>query len=313
VQFGVAGGVVRGRVVGIDAQARKDLPLGAPYRVSVFAAPPQSGYSAGTDCTIGAACLELDPTAPEYERSLAVASTVVIEPRRLPARPSVPTFLVAFMREGGNYPIQGTLLVQGETLDAANAAATTYLNAELAADVSEGRELPDAMVMLPCHPLQRIVLTRPAVEAGERLGFLPGDLNQKVDPYLRPLYDALYDLMGFDQVHKAFERQALEIAPLAFMRGRTLDNCFVILDEAQNATDLQLKMFLTRMGPTAKFIVTGDVTQVDLPKIQQSGLHTALRILPEIKGIDIIYLSGEDVVRHKLVRRILEAYGDIQK
>jgi hypothetical protein len=148
VQFGVAGGLVRGRVVGIDAQARRNLPLGAPYRLSVFEAPPNSGYSAGTDCTIRAACLELDPTAPEYERSLAAASTVVIEPRRLAARPSVPTFLVAFMREGGNYPIQGTLLVQGETLDAANAAATTYLNAELQTDVSEGRELPDAMVML---------------------------------------------------------------------------------------------------------------------------------------------------------------------
>ncbi len=148
VQFQVAEGVVRGRVIGLDAQARKDLPLGAPYRVSVIATPPQSGYSAGTECTIRAACLELDPTAPEYERSLAVASTVVVEPRRLPPRPSVPMFLVAFMREGGNYPIQGTLLVQGATLDAANAAATQYLNDELATDVSEGRELPEAMVML---------------------------------------------------------------------------------------------------------------------------------------------------------------------
>ena len=148
VQFQVAGGLVRGRVVGIDAQARKDLPLGAPYRLSVFAAPPQSGYSAGTDCTIRAACLELDPTVPEYQRSLAAASTVVVAPSRPAPRPSVPTFLVAFMREGGNYPIQGTLLVQGATLDAANAAATQYLNDELAADVSEGRELPEAMVML---------------------------------------------------------------------------------------------------------------------------------------------------------------------
>jgi len=148
VQFQVAGGLVRGRVVGIDTQARKDLPLGFPYRVGVFAAPPQSGYTAGADCTIRAACLELDPTAPGYERSLAVASTVVVAPAALPPRPSIPTFLVAYMREGGNYPIQGTLLVQGATLDAANAAATSYLNTELATDVSEGRELAEAMVML---------------------------------------------------------------------------------------------------------------------------------------------------------------------
>jgi phosphate starvation-inducible PhoH-like protein len=161
--------------------------------------------------------------------------------------------------------------------------------------------------------IKRIILTRPAVEAGENLGFLPGDLKEKIDPYLRPLYDALDDMIPAEKLKLYLENRTIEIAPLAFMRGRTLDNCFVILDEAQNATDMQLKMFLTRMGPTAKFIVTGDVTQIDLPKIQQSGLHTALRILPEIKGIDIIYLSGEDVVRHKLVRRILEAYGDRQK
>ena len=148
VQFQVAGGVVRGRVVGIDAQSRRDLPLGAPYRVSVFVAPPQSGYAAGVDCTIRAACLELDPMAPGYERSLAAASTVVVATAALPPRPSIPTFLVAYMREGGNYPIQGTLLVQGATLDVATAAATSYLNTELATDVSEGRELAKAMVML---------------------------------------------------------------------------------------------------------------------------------------------------------------------
>ena len=160
--------------------------------------------------------------------------------------------------------------------------------------------------------IKRIILTRPAVEAGENLGFLPGDLKEKIDPYLRPLYDALDDMIPPEKLKTYLENRTIEIAPLAFMRGRTLDNCFVILDEAQNATDMQLKMFLTRMGPSAKFIVTGDVTQIDLPKKQQSGLHTALRILTDIKGIDIIYLSGEDVVRHKLVRRILEAYGDIQ-
>jgi phosphate starvation-inducible PhoH-like protein len=160
--------------------------------------------------------------------------------------------------------------------------------------------------------IKRIILTRPAVEAGENLGFLPGDLKEKIDPYLRPLYDALDDMIPAEKLKVYLENRTIEIAPLAFMRGRTLDNCFVILDEAQNATDMQLKMFLTRMGPSAKFIVTGDVTQIDLPKKQQSGLHTALRILTDIKGIDIIYLTGEDVVRHKLVRKILEAYGDIQ-
>ncbi|QJD97837.1 PhoH family protein [Mucilaginibacter robiniae] len=160
--------------------------------------------------------------------------------------------------------------------------------------------------------IKRIILTRPAVEAGENLGFLPGDLKEKIDPYLRPLYDALDDMIPAEKLKTYLENRTIEIAPLAFMRGRTLDNCFVILDEAQNATDMQLKMFLTRMGPSAKFIVTGDVTQIDLPKKQQSGLHTALHILTDIKGIEIIYLSGEDVVRHKLVKRILEAYGDIQ-
>jgi len=160
--------------------------------------------------------------------------------------------------------------------------------------------------------IKRIILTRPAVEAGENLGFLPGDLKEKIDPYLRPLYDALDDMIPAEKLKIYLENRTIEIAPLAFMRGRTLDNCFVILDEAQNATDMQLKMFLTRMGPSAKFIVTGDVTQIDLPKKQQSGLHTALRILTDIPGIDIVYLSGEDVVRHKLVRRILAAYGDIQ-
>jgi len=160
--------------------------------------------------------------------------------------------------------------------------------------------------------IKRIILTRPAVEAGENLGFLPGDLKEKIDPYLRPLYDALDDMIPAEKLKFYLENRTIEIAPLAFMRGRTLDNCFVILDEAQNATDMQLKMFLTRMGPSAKFIVTGDVTQIDLPKKQQSGLHTALRILTDIKGIEIVYLSGEDVVRHKLVRKILAAYGDIQ-
>ena len=156
--------------------------------------------------------------------------------------------------------------------------------------------------------VQRIVLTRPAVEAGERLGFLPGDLNQKVDPYLRPLYDALYDLMGYDQVHKAFERQQLEIAPLAFMRGRTLNNAFVILDEAQNTTPEQMKMFLTRVGFGTKTVITGDVSQIDLPKAQMSGLVEAERILRRVPGIAITRLTSLDIVRHPLVARIVDAY-----
>ncbi len=156
--------------------------------------------------------------------------------------------------------------------------------------------------------VQRIVLTRPAVEAGERLGFLPGDLNQKIDPYLRPLYDALYELMGFDAVQKAFERQAIEVAPLAFMRGRTLNNAFIILDEAQNTTPEQMKMFLTRIGFGAKAVVTGDVSQIDLPKSQLSGLVEAEQILRRVKGIAITRLTSADVVRHPLVARIVDAY-----
>ncbi len=165
-----------------------------------------------------------------------------------------------------------------------------------------------AVDALQRNTVQRIVLTRPAVEAGERLGFLPGDLNQKVDPYLRPLYDALYDLMGFDAVQKAFERQALEIAPLAFMRGRTLNNAFVILDEAQNTTPEQMKMFLTRVGFGTKTVITGDVSQIDLPKTQMSGLVEAERVLRRIPGIAITRLSSIDIVRHPLVARIVDAY-----
>ncbi len=161
--------------------------------------------------------------------------------------------------------------------------------------------------------VQRIVLTRPAVEAGERLGFLPGDLTQKVDPYLRPLYDALYDLMGFDRVVKAFERNTLEIAPLAFMRGRTLNNAFVILDEAQNTTPEQMKMFLTRIGFGAKAVVTGDISQIDLPKAQLSGLIDAERVLKRVKGIAITHFNSGDVVRHPLVARIVDAYDGARK
>ena len=156
--------------------------------------------------------------------------------------------------------------------------------------------------------VQRIVLTRPAVEAGERLGYLPGDLTQKIDPYLRPLYDALYDLMGYDKVVKAFERQQLEIAPLAFMRGRTLNHAFIILDEAQNTTPEQMKMFLTRIGFASKAVVTGDVSQIDLPPEQPSGLIDAERVLHRVQGVAISRFTSADVVRHPLVARIVDAY-----
>jgi len=156
--------------------------------------------------------------------------------------------------------------------------------------------------------IKRIVLTRPAVEAGENLGFLPGDLKEKIDPYLRPLYDALEDMIPPEKLKLYLENRTIEVAPLAFMRGRTLDNCFVILDEAQNTTDLQIKMFLTRMGPHAKVIITGDMSQVDLPSKQISGLQKATRILANIKGISMVLLTVEDVVRHRLVKEIINAY-----
>ncbi len=172
----------------------------------------------------------------------------------------------------------------------------TYLAVAAAVDAFE-REL-----------VSRIVLVRPAVEAGERLGFLPGDLAQKVDPYLRPLYDALYELMGFEKVTKLFEKQCIEIAPLAYMRGRTLSNAFIILDEAQNTTPEQMKMFLTRIGIGAKAVITGDVTQVDLPRGHRSGLIEARQILLGVRGLAFVDFNASDVVRHPLVARIVEAY-----
>ncbi|WP_454762909.1 PhoH family protein [Cupriavidus campinensis] len=158
--------------------------------------------------------------------------------------------------------------------------------------------------------VKRIVLTRPAVEAGERLGFLPGDLAQKVDPYLRPLYDALYDLLGFDRTQKMFERQMIEIAPLAYMRGRTLNHAFIILDEAQNTTPEQMKMFLTRIGFGSKAVITGDTTQIDLPRGQKSGLVEAQHVLREVRGVAFTRFTSIDVVRHPLVARIVDAYDE---
>lgn len=165
-----------------------------------------------------------------------------------------------------------------------------------------------AVKALKAKVIKRIVLTRPAVEAGENLGFLPGDLKDKVDPYLRPLYDALDDMIHPEKLQQLMTNRVIEVAPLAFMRGRTLDNSFIILDEAQNATDMQIKMFLTRLGPNAKCVVTGDLTQIDLPYHQRSGLIRALHLLDNVPGIGIIHLNSEDVVRHRLVKEIIKAY-----
>jgi phosphate starvation-inducible PhoH-like protein len=193
-----------------------------------------------------------------------------------------------------------------------------YLKAVLEHDISFGigpagtgktyLAVACAVDALERDAVKRIILTRPAVEAGERLGFLPGDFAQKVDPYLRPLYDALYDLLGFDRTQKLFEKQVIEIAPLAFMRGRTLNHAFVILDEAQNTTAEQMKMFLTRIGFGSKAVVTGDVTQVDLHKTQRSGLVDAMHVLKDVRGIAFTQFSSADVVRHPMVARIVDAY-----
>ncbi len=170
-----------------------------------------------------------------------------------------------------------------------------------------------AVTAFKSKQVSRIVLTRPAVEAGEKLGFLPGDLQNKVDPYLRPLYDALYDLMGPDTYLKLIERGVIEVAPLAYMRGRTLDDSFIILDEAQNTTSEQMKMFLTRLGNNSRAVITGDITQIDLSHGKSSGLIEAAKALKDVKGLEFVYLTHKDVVRHQLVMRIIEAYGEYEK
>ncbi len=167
-----------------------------------------------------------------------------------------------------------------------------------------------AVEALERDEVRRLILVRPAVEAGERLGFLPGDLNQKIDPYLRPMYDALYEMLGIEKVNKLIERNVIEVAPLAYMRGRTLNDAFILLDEAQNTTVEQMKMFLTRLGFGSSAVITGDITQIDLPRQQKSGLRQAVDILEGIKGISFNWFTGRDVVRHKLVQRIVEAYDN---
>ena len=170
-----------------------------------------------------------------------------------------------------------------------------------------------AVVALKNKEVERIILTRPAVEAGEKLGFLPGDMTQKVDPYLRPLYDALFEIMGGDAYQRLVERGTVEVAPLAFMRGRTLNNAFIILDEAQNTTTEQMKMFLTRLGMGSKCVVTGDISQTDLPRDKKSGLAEAMKVLRNVQGVSLIELTAQDVVRHELVQRVVRAYEMYEK
>jgi phosphate starvation-inducible PhoH-like protein len=189
-------------------------------------------------------------------------------------------------------------IVKNDMLFAVGPAGTgkTYTAVALAVKALKNKEV------------KRIILTRPAVEAGENLGFLPGDLKEKLDPYMQPLYDALFDMIPLDKLNQYIENRTIQIAPLAFMRGRTLDHAFVILDEAQNTTESQMKMFLTRMGSSAKFLVTGDASQVDLPAKQPSGLLQAVRLLKNVEGIEVIELDNTDVIRHKLVKSIIEKY-----
>lgn len=212
------------------------------------------------------------------------------------------------------------LLTRRSELRARTPGQSTYLHAIQAHDITFGigpagtgktyLAVASAVDALEREQVKRLVLVRPAVEAGERLGFLPGDLTQKIDPYLRPLYDALYDLLGFDKVQKYFDKNVIEIAPLAFMRGRTLNQAFIILDEAQNTTPEQMKMFLTRIGFGSKAVITGDVTQIDLARHQKSGLIEVQHILQNVSGIAFQHFSNADVVRHPLVQRIVQAYDD---
>jgi phosphate starvation-inducible PhoH-like protein len=218
----------------------------------------------------------------------------------------------------GAMPAEITLRTRRPDLMGRTPNQLTYLRNILAHDITFGigpagtgktfLAVACAVDALERSAVQRVILTRPAVEAGERLGFLPGDLAQKVDPYLRPLYDALYDLMGADKVARAFEKGLLEVAPLAFMRGRTLNHAFVILDEAQNTTPEQMKMFLTRIGFGTKAVITGDVSQIDLPRGTESGLIDAERVLRRVRGIATTHFTSADVVRHPLVARIVDAY-----
>ena len=212
----------------------------------------------------------------------------------------------------GGKPIKPKTLGQKLYCDAI-AANTVTLGIGIAGTGKTYLAVAEAVAAFRAGQVNRIILTRPAVEAGERLGFLPGDLQSKVDPYLRPLYDALFEMLGPDTYQKYLERGNIEVAPLAYMRGRTLDDSFIILDEAQNTSREQMKMFLTRLGFGSKVVITGDITQIDLPEDKVSGLSIAMKVLEGIEGIAICHLTGNDVVRHRMVQKIIEAYEDYEK
>ena len=262
---------------------------------------------------------KIDGAKKHAERALAVLQALY-EMAARPIRADTVQLMLAGDERTGDEAADGSrvLTTRRADLKARTPNQSLYLEHIASHDITFGigpagtgktyLAVASAVDALERQAVQRIVLTRPAVEAGERLGFLPGDLAQKVDPYLRPLYVALYDLMGFDRVTKAFERAQLEIAPLAFMRGRTLNHAFIILDEAQNATREQMKMFLTRIGFGSKCVVTGDVSQIDLPKTQTSGLIDAERVLKRVQGLAFTHFNSGDVVRHPLVARIVDAY-----
>jgi len=262
------------------AVANKIVPI---EEVQLALVEQRSGLSLNP----GVAAIEQADGKTAEQTDMAEASTPVLKTRRADLRGRTP-HQIQYIRA----------ILEHDIAFGVGPAGTgkTYLAVACAVDALER----DAV--------KRIVLTRPAVEAGERLGFLPGDMASKVDPYLRPLYDALYDLLGFDRTQKMFEKQVIEIAPLAYMRGRTLNHAFVILDEAQNTTAEQMKMFLTRIGFGSKAVVTGDVTQVDLHKTQRSGLIDAVHVLKDVRGIAFTQFSSADVVRHPLVARIVDAY-----
>ncbi len=259
--------------------------------------------------------------APEAaKRAEAVLQDLYARAEREPVDPErVHIALQALDMEGGEAPVDEIKVRTARgALRARGANQTEYLSNIRTHDLTFGigpagtgktyLAVACAVEALQSEKVRRIVLVRPAVEAGERLGFLPGDLSQKVDPYLRPMYDALYEMLGFERVAKSIERNIIEVAPLAFMRGRSLNDSFVILDEAQNTTNEQMKMFLTRIGFGSKAVVTGDITQVDLPITKQSGLRTVIDILHGVRGIAFTMFTSRDVVRHPLVQRIVQAY-----
>jgi len=295
----------------MDANLRQ---ISAALDVSLFRRGEKFIVS-GENAEQAVALLEKFYNANQKSISVDEVQLALVEQRSLSSAANLPAILNS---EAPSDLVSPILKTRRSDLRGRTPHQIAYLNSIMEHDVTIGvgpagtgktyLAVACAVDALERDAVKRIVLTRPAVEAGERLGFLPGDLAQKVDPYLRPLYDALYDLLGFDRTQKLFEKQAIEIAPLAYMRGRTLNHAFVILDEAQNTTPEQMKMFLTRIGFGSKAVVTGDVTQIDLQRGQKSGLVDAMSVLGDVRGIAFTKFTSVDVVRHPLVARIVDAY-----